>query len=87
MAVHVGQKVYVEAHAYFHYLGEVSEILGTRRIALKNASKIHNCQRPWEAFFREGAKRDTRYDYVGNVLDVGYIDVIEWKHELPLPKE
>jgi hypothetical protein len=65
----------------------VTEILGTRRLALKDASKIHNCQRSWELFFRDGCKSDTRYDYVGNVLDVGYIDVIEWNHDLPKPKE
>ncbi len=83
MALKVGDKVYLTAHAYFHYLGEVSEILGTRRVALVKASKIHSCQRNWEAFFRDGVKNDTKSDYVGNVLDVGYIDAIEWNHELP----
>jgi hypothetical protein len=87
MSLKVGDKVYLEAHAYFHYLGEVSEVLGVRRVALKNASKIHNCKRPWEDFFRDGCKDDTKYDYVGNVLDTGYVDAIEWKHDLPKPKK
>jgi hypothetical protein len=87
MAIAIGDKVYLEVHAYHHYLGEVSEILGTRRVALINASKIHNCSRSWEEFFRDGAGTDTTYDYVGDVLDAGYIDAIRWRHELPKPKK
>lgn len=87
MSIKIGDKVYLTAHAYFHYLGEVTEILGVRRVALKNASKIHSCSRSWEDFFRNGCKEDTTSNYVGNVLDVGYIDAIEWLHDLPKPKK
>jgi hypothetical protein len=86
MSVEVGMKVYVEAHAYHHYLGEVSEVLGIRRIALINASKVISCRRGWEDFFAQGCQNDTTTQYVGTVLDCGYIDVIAWNHDLPRPK-
>jgi hypothetical protein len=87
MSVKVGDKVYLIAHAYFHFLGEVSEILGVRRVSLLNASRIHSCSRSWELFFRDGCKDDTRSDYVGTVKDVSYITAEEWKHALPEPKK
>jgi hypothetical protein len=86
MAIHVGDKVYLRAHAYCHYLGEVSEILGVRRVSLKNASIVYSCARGWEDFFRDGCGNDTKSFYVGNVLDTGYYSCEEWQHPLPKPK-
>lgn len=83
--VEVGDTVYLEEHAYFHVIGEVTEILGTRRVSLKNASKIHNCARGWEDFFRDGHGTDTTYDFVGEIMDCTYIDAIRWNHPLPEP--
>ena len=82
MAMKVGDKVYLFVHAYYHILGEVTEILGVRRVALRNASLIWSCRRDWEQFFRDGCKNDTTSHYVGDVTDVGYFMACAWHHEL-----
>ena len=86
MSVKVGDKVYLVAHAYYHVLGEVTEVLGVRRVALKDASYVYSCRRSWEEFFRDGVKTDTVTHYWGELPDVGYILAVKWNHELPRPK-
>lgn len=87
MSIKVGDRVYLIVHAYHHYIGEVVEILGVRRVALGNASKIHSCNRGWEEFFLEGIGDDTRYDYVGGMPDLAYMIAHEWNHDLPGAKK
>ena len=81
--VNVGDTVYLIAHAYFHYVGRVTAILGVRRVALAEAVQVHSCDRSWTAFFKDGFKEDTRYDVVGTMPDVGYAVAIEFRHPVP----
>jgi hypothetical protein len=83
MAVKVGERYYFIAHAYFHYLGTVSEVLGVRRVALRDAIQVHSHSGNWTEFFRRGITTGTKYDVIGDIPDVGYIAAIAWKHELP----
>ena len=79
----VGERYYFVAHAYFHYVGTVEEILGVRRVALKDAVQVHRCGRNWTDFFKNGFGKDTTYDVIGNIPDVGFISAIEWNHDVP----
>ncbi len=83
----VGDKVYIISHAYHHYIGEVTEVLGVMRVALKNAIKVHSCPRNIEDFFSSGCKADTNYDYVGVKPDVRYFDSTAWNHKIPGPNK
>lgn len=78
----VGKRYYFITHAYFHYLGEIVEIIGRRQVKITNVIAVHRCQRGWSEFFAEGCKKDTTYD----VLSDGEIEVLncfEWAHPIP----
>lgn len=81
--IKVGDKIYALAHCYYHILGEVSEVLGVRRVALKNAVQVHSCQRNWTLFFADGFRSDTNFDVIGDVPDIGYMYAVAWNHEIP----
>ena len=80
----VGGKYYIAAHAYHHFLGEMVEILGPRRVVLNNVSRVYSCARDWTSFFAEGAKKDTTCTYWPDGMEIdGYLFVVPWHHELP----
>lgn len=81
--VEVGKRYYFIAHAYYHLIGEVTAILGVRRVALKDVIQVHSCPRPWTLFFRDGCKGDTRFDTIGETAEVGYLMAHAWHHEIP----
>lgn len=85
MALQVGDKVYIIVHPYYHFLGEVTEILGVRRAAFQNMVQIHSDSRGWSQFFAKGVGKETRYDVIGESPDVGYLLAHRWNH--PIPKE
>jgi hypothetical protein len=87
MAVEVGGTYYFKEHAYYHYIGTVTEILGVRRVALKDVVQVHSCQRSWTLFFQDGFKKDTRFDVIGAAPDFGYISAFAWPHDVPASKE
>ena len=78
--VEIGKSYYFIQHAYYHIVGEVTEIIGVRRVALKNAVKIHSCKRNWTEFLKDGFKKDTQFDVIGNIADTSYISAYEWNH-------
>lgn len=85
--IQAGDKLYIITHAYHHYIGEVTEVLGIQRVALKDCIKVHSCSRKIEDFFRDGCKQDTTYDYVGVKPDVRFFDCTAWNHKIPGPKK
>lgn len=88
MALKVGDKVYLIAHAYYHYLGEIAEVLGMRQVALKDASRIvASVPNDIEELHRTGVTAKTTTKYVGNVPSVSFISAEEWRHDLPRAKK
>lgn len=83
MSIEVGKRYYFVAHAYFHYVGTVTEVLGIRRVALADVVQVHSCGRSWTDFFKDGFKADTRYDVIGTVPDLTYLWAIAWAHKIP----
>lgn len=78
-----GDKLYVIVHAYFHYLCEVVEVLGVRRISARRVVQVHSCERSWTEFFRTGCGKDTKYDIVGEAPDMPYLVAFRWPHAIP----
>lgn len=85
--IEVGQTYYFIAHAYWHYVGEVTEILGVRRVACKRVVQVHSCGRPWTRFFAEGFATDTKHDFIGEAADLSYIVAFAWPHPIPEKKD
>ena len=83
----VGRCYYFVVHAYYHFLGEVEEVLSGRRVRLKNVRQIISCQRRWTAFFAEGCMDDTRYDIWPDGTEIEYaLPFAPWKHKIPEAK-
>lgn len=84
MAVEVGDVVYLQAHAYLRLIGRVSAVLGQRRVALSQASKVYSDDGNDEEFFTRGVDpASTRTAYVGEVPDVAYLAAFAFPFELP----
>ena len=81
-----GDRVYLIAHPYYHYLGEVAEVLGVRRVSLRGVVQVHSDSRGWTRFFAEGLGEETTYDVIGESPDVGYLVCHRWPHEIPTTK-
>lgn len=81
-----GDKLYIIAHAYWHYLAEVVEV-GPRGLYCRNIRQIHSCKRGWTEFFRDGAKKDTTYFvFPDGWLPIGLMPgPFRWEH--PIPEE
>lgn len=84
--VEVGKRYYFIAHAYYHLIGEVTEVLGVRRVALKDVIQVHSCPRNWTQFFAEGCKGDTRFDVIGETAETSFLLAHVWKHGIPTKK-
>jgi hypothetical protein len=78
-----GDKLYLISHPYYHYLGEVVEVLGVRRVALRDVVQVHSDGRGWTAFFAQGVGPQTKYDVIGDAPDVGYLACFAWRHPIP----
>lgn len=48
----VGEKYYIVAHAYYHYVGEVVKVIGPKTVELKNVCQIHSCKTKLDRVFR-----------------------------------
>ena len=79
----VGKMYYIVAHAYWHFVGEVTEVLGPKTVRLKNVRQVHRCERPWTKFFAEGFGKDTRYDTWPDGTEVTAILHTPWEHPIP----
>jgi hypothetical protein len=78
-----GDKLYVVAHAYHHYLIEVVEVLGPRRVRAKNVVKIHSCRRGWTDFFKDGCGSDTEMMFFPDSNNFEYLFEFNWNHAIP----
>lgn len=78
----VGGRYYVISHAYFHYVGRVTEITGKNRCRMTELTAVHACGRPWTKFFADGFKDDTNYDSLPDG-DVNVLNYFDWKHPIP----
>lgn len=81
--VEIGKCYYFVAHAYYHYIAEVTEIIGVRRVATRNTIQLHSCPRGWSEFLRNGCQTDTNYSVIGEIAEVSFIIAIPWKHDVP----
>lgn len=81
----VGKKYYVISHAYYHYVGEVTEV-NPRGVKMRNVVQVHGCDRGWTEFFKDGFKADTRYDVVPDGTGLSVIDYFPWGHDIPTEK-
>lgn len=81
----IGKQYYIIAHAYWHFVGTVREIT-PRYAVLDRCVQVHACGRPWTAFFAEGFRKDTRYDWWpdGTIVPIG-LPCAPFPH--PIPKE
>lgn len=85
--IEVGKKYYFIVHAYFHYLGEVMEVISSRRVKIRNVIQVHSCARNWTQFFADGCKDDTQYDVLPDGVEFDYsLPVTPWPHEIPTTK-
>lgn len=84
MSVEVGKRYYIMQHAYHHFLGEVTEILGKNSLVLKNVRRIYSCQRGWTEFFRDGCGDDTIYTIFPDGYEIhNYMSAAPWKNSIP----
>jgi hypothetical protein len=81
--IEIGQKYYIVAHVYYHFVGEVIAVT-PRTVTLKNVCQVHACRRDWSAFFAEGFRADTSYDVWpdGTVVPIG-LQYAPWPHAIP----
>jgi hypothetical protein len=86
VVVKAGDRAYFVAHPYYHFLGEVVEVLGMRRVALRNVVQVHSDSRGWTQFFAQGVGTQTKYDIIGDSPDVGYLFCHAWPHPIPTEK-
>ncbi len=78
----VGGKYYIISHAYFHYLGEVTEILGPKMVALKHVVQIHSSKKSWTKFFTDGLGPDDSFDVMADMPMCSVINAFEWAHPI-----
>ncbi len=80
----VGKRYYFIAHAYHHFIGEVVEILGVKRVVLNNVVRVQSCRRGWTEFFRDGMKEDTTYTVWTDGHELpDWISATPWPHPIP----
>jgi hypothetical protein len=84
--VKVGDTVYLWSHAYLRVVGEVSEVLGQRRVSLVRASIVQGDSGNYTEFFGRGVSGKTEIQYIGTVGDIAYLAAFEFNHPLPGPK-
>ena len=82
----VGQKYYIIAHAYWHFVGEVAEVIGPKTVKLKNVCQVHLCGRNWSAFFASGFGNDTKFDSWPDGTTISAIFFAPWEHQIPSRK-
>lgn len=83
----VGQKYYIIAHAYYHYVGEVASVIGPKTVELRNVCQVHSCRRNWTDFFANGFANDTQFDVWPDGLTVQAISFAPWHHEIPTKRK
>lgn len=81
----VGQRYYIISHAYYHYVGEVTEV-NPNGVVMRNVCQVHRCQRGWTEFFRTGFGKDTTYDVLPDGGGYNVINYWPWPHEIPRGK-
>jgi len=83
----VGKRYYFITHAYYHFLGEVMEVLSGKRVKIKDARQIISCERGWTAFFADGCKNDTRFEVWPDGTELEYtLPLAPWNHDIPEAK-
>lgn len=82
----IGDKIYYITHAYYHYVGEITEILGVRRCAFKNVVQIHSDSKNWTEFFKNGITSTTKFDVMPDSPDDTFFKCFIWKHKIPKEK-
>lgn len=84
----IGEKYYIVAHAYYHYVGEVVKVIGPKTVELKNVCQIHSCKRNWTEFFAGGFASDTQFDVLPDGFTVmASIVFLPWSHSIPTKRK
>ncbi len=80
----VGEKRFFVAHAYYHYVGEIAEILGRNSFVLNGAVRVHADGRGFPEFFAKGFDKNTQYAVWGDGAEIhGVIASRPWPHKIP----
>jgi hypothetical protein len=80
----VGEKYYFMVHAYHHFIAEVLEVLGPKRIKAGRCVRVQSCGRDWTEFFKEGIKKeDTKYTVWPSGKIFEFFDATPWHHDIP----
>lgn len=79
----VGKRYYIITHAYYHFIVEISEILGPMRAKFGRRERVHSCRRGWTEFYHDGAKDDTEFSIWPEGGAAVFLDVSPWPHEFP----
>ena len=58
----VGKKFYIIAHAYWHVIGEVVEVVGPKTVVLRNVVYVYSSRKNWTEFFKKGIGTGDTYD-------------------------
>ncbi len=81
-SVEEGKCYYVISHAYHHFLVRIAKLHGPQRAWCDRVVKVHSCRRGWTEFFVDGCKDDTTIMKFP-AGEVTWIDIFEWRHEIP----
>ena len=83
----VGKKFYIIAHAYWHVIGEVVEVVGPKTVVLRNVVYVYSSRKNWTEFFKKGIGTGDTYDIWPDGTTVTAIIHIPWEHEIPTVKK
>ena len=86
--MHVGERWYIVQHAYYHYVGTITSILGPKHVTLKDCVRVHSCSRNFTGFFDDGFKNDTVYTHWPDDTECsGWIVAAPFPHPIPEKKK
>lgn len=82
----IGKAYYLVAHAYYHFIGIVTEVYGPNRVKLGRCVRVlaSTYGRDWQKFFEAGCHRpETEYSVLPEGKVVIFFDATPWHHEVP----
>jgi len=85
--IEVGKRYYFICDPYYHFIGEVTAVLGIRRVACREVVQVHSSNRNWTQFFAQGAGTVSRIDTIGTTADMAYLVAHDWPHPIPQPSK
>lgn len=79
-----GERYYIVAHPYYHFLVEVAEVTGKKEIVCKRCVRVNRCARDFTEFFKDGCGKDTDFTVWPERTEIsGWMFASPWSHEIP----